>query len=51
MIWGAISRKFGAPMISLNGKINGRDYSGILDDQVHPTIQAMFPEGKRHLSK
>ena len=45
MIWGAISWKSTGPMISLHGRINSRDYLGILGDQVHPMVQALFPEG------
>ena len=32
-------------MISLHGRINSRDYLGILGDQVHPMVQALFLEG------
>ncbi|KAF2343260.1 hypothetical protein FHG87_025984 [Trinorchestia longiramus] len=45
MIWGAISWKSAGPMISLHGRINSRDYLGILDNQVHPMVQELFPEG------
>ncbi|XP_073446393.1 uncharacterized protein [Dendrobates tinctorius] len=45
MIWGAISWRSAGPMISLHGRINSRDYLGILGDQVHPMVQALFPEG------
>ena len=45
MIWGAISWKSTGPMISLHGKINSRDYLQVLSDQVHPMVQALFPDG------
>ena len=32
-------------IISLHGRINSRDYLEILSNQVHPMVQAMFPEG------
>ena len=33
-------------MISLNGRINSKDYLQILSDQVYPMAQALFPKGK-----
>ena len=45
MIWGAVSWKSAGSMISLHGRINSRDYLGILGNQVHPIVQALFPEG------
>ena len=45
MIWDAVSWKSAGPMISLHGRINSRDYLGILGDQIHPMVHALFPEG------
>ena len=45
MIWGAISWKSAVPMISHHGRINSRDYLGILSDQVHPMDRELFPDG------
>ena len=45
MIWGAISWKSAGPMITLHGRINSRDYLGILGNQVHPMVRELFPEG------
>ena len=33
------------PMISLHGRIHSQDYLGILGNQVHPMVQALFLEG------
>ena len=32
-------------MITLHGRINSRDYLGILGDQVHPMVRELFPKG------
>jgi hypothetical protein len=32
-------------MNSLSGRINSRDYLGILEDQVHPMVISLFTEG------
>lgn len=45
MIWAAISWYSMGPMITLQGRITGKDYVTILADHVHPMVQCLFPNG------
>ena len=43
MIWAAISWHSADSSISVNGQITTRDYVDILDNQVCPVVQMLFP--------
>jgi len=43
MFWAAISWYSACSIITLNGRITISDYMDILGNQVHPTIQMLFP--------
>ena len=45
MIRTAISRNTLCPIVALHGTINSKDYLNFLRDHVHPTVQALFPDG------
>jgi len=34
---------FAGPVLILNGRITATDYVDILDSQVHPVVQVLFP--------
>jgi hypothetical protein len=43
MIWAAVSQCSASPIITRNGRITASSYVGIFGEQVHPTIQMLFP--------
>ena len=45
MVWAATSWNSLDLIISLHGGINSKDYLNILEDHVHPMVQALFPDG------
>ena len=44
MIWAAISWCSAGPIVTVNFRITASDYVDILVNQVHPTIQLLFPK-------
>jgi hypothetical protein len=45
MIWPAISAIYSAdPIITLNGRLTASDCMDVLDSQVHPMVQMLFPK-------
>lgn len=45
MVCAAISWYSMGPMVTLQGRITGKDYVTILADHVHPMVQYLFPNG------
>jgi hypothetical protein len=43
MVWAAISQYSVGPIITLHVRITAREYVDRLSNQVHPMIQALFP--------
>ena len=43
MIWVAISWCFAGSIFTVNGRNTASEYVGILDNQVHPMVQMLFP--------
>jgi hypothetical protein len=43
MVWAAISWYSVGPIINYHGRITSREYTDRLGNQVHPTIQTLFP--------
>ncbi|GFV21860.1 DDE_3 domain-containing protein [Trichonephila clavipes] len=51
MLWAAVSRFSAGPIITLEGRIPDEMYREILADQVHSTMQTLFPAGDENFQE